>query len=239
MSGKCSECDQMFEKKYNCENGEPQTEVEWYQWKNVEGRWMKVVKKGSHSDVLQDLKQQLPAFLLHTFIKRKQSAHFEAEKKKANGKHITIQVDFAENYSIIQQDEIQSGHWAHDQVTLFTACAYIDSDIVESYVVISDDMVHGKYQVATFLDKIIKDLKKAYPDVESVSFFSDGAASQFKQRFLFHNYYLLRSRLDYGLKTTWNFFAMWHGKGAVDGIGGNVKRLVWNAVRAGAFVTNA
>ena len=74
-------------------------------------------------------------------------------------------------------------------------------------------------------------------ELKSVSFFSDGAASQFKQRFLFHN--ITYFEADYGLKVTWNFFATSHGKGAVDGIGGNVKRLVWNAVRAGAFVTNA
>lgn len=33
---------------------------------------------------------------------------------------------------------------------------------------------------------------------------------------------------DYGIKTTWNFFATSHGKGVVDVIGGHVKRLVWN-----------
>ncbi|KAG8276352.1 hypothetical protein J6590_067667 [Homalodisca vitripennis] len=29
----------------------------------------------------------------------------------------------------------------------------------------------------------------------------------------------------------WNFFASSHGKGAVDGIGGMVKRIVWRAVK--------
>jgi hypothetical protein len=28
----------------------------------------------------------------------------------------------------------------------------------------------------------------------------------------------------------WNYFATSHGKGVVDGIGGTVKRLVWNSV---------
>ena len=38
----------------------------------------------------------------------------------------------------------------------------------------------------------------------------------------------------------WNFFATSHGKGAVDGVGGTVKRLVWSRVLAGkAVVTNA
>ena len=237
MTGKCEDCRQMFEEKYSLNEGEPSTQQEFFQWKNVDGRWLKVSQKGSLSDVLQALKLQLPAFLLHTFIKRKQSSHFEAEKSKANGKHIVLQVDFAENYSIIQQNEIQSGHWAHNQVTLFTACAYTNQNTVSSYVVVSDDLVHGKFQVATFLDKIIKDIKKECPNSESIAFFSDGAASQFKQRYLFHN--ITHFEEDYGLKVSWNFFATSHGKGAVDGIGGNVKRLVWNATRTGAFVNNA
>ena len=36
-----------------------------------------------------------------------------------------------------------------------------------------------------------------------------------------------------------NVFATSHGKGAIDGIAANVKRLVWNATQACAFVNNA
>ena len=35
------------------------------------------------------------------------------------------------------------------------------------------------------------------------------------------------------MKMIWSFFATFHGKGAVDGIGGMVKRSVWRVVRAG------
>ncbi len=31
----------------------------------------------------------------------------------------------------------------------------------------------------------------------------------------------------------WNFFATSHGKGAVDGLGGTVKRSVWRQMRSG------
>ena len=236
MMQKCEECSGKFDHEYIFPN-QSDVSVEWFQWLSVEGRWMKLLQKGTLQDVLKELKQQLPAFLFHTFIKRRQSAHFEQEKGRADGKHIFIQVDFAENYSIIQQDEIQSGHWAHDQVTLFTACANIDNDNVKSYVIVSDDMVHGKYQVATFLNYIIMDVKREWPGVKSISFFSDGAASQFKQRFLFHNITYFEE--VYALKVAWNYFATSHGKGAVDGIGGHVKRLVWNASRAGAYIHDA
>jgi len=49
-----------------------------------------------------------------------------------------------------------------------------------------------------------------------VQFFSDGAASQFKQKFLFIDLTSLKE--EYKFDTVmWNFFATRHGKGAVDG----------------------
>ncbi|CAF1620097.1 unnamed protein product, partial [Didymodactylos carnosus] len=54
--------------------------------------------------------------------------------------------------------------------------------------------------------------------------YTDGAASQFKQRYLFQN--LTRTVAEHALKLSWNFFATSHGKGVVDAIGGTVKRMV-------------
>lgn len=36
----------------------------------------------------------------------------------------------------------------------------------------------------------------------------------------------------FNIKITWHFFATSHGKGLVDGIGGTIKRSVWNFVKA-------
>lgn len=36
---------------------------------------------------------------------------------------MALQVDFAENYATVIQDEIQAAHWAHTQITIFTAVA--------------------------------------------------------------------------------------------------------------------
>ena len=37
----------------------------------------------------------------------------------------------------------------------------------------------------------------------------------------------------YNINFSWNFFAISHGKGVVDAIGGVMKRLVWSAILAG------
>jgi hypothetical protein len=73
--------------------------------------------------------------------------------------------------------------------------------------------------------------------LENVQFFSDGAASQFKQKFLF--VILTFFRDEYMLKSLiWHFFATSHGKGAVDGIDDTIKRLVWTRILAGRAIVN-
>ena len=78
---------------------------------------------------------------------------------------------------------------------------------------------------------ILEYLTSKYPRVREIKVISDGAASQFKQRFLFSNLYVWKDLFSVDLE--WNFFATSHGKGVVDGIGGTVKRSVWRQVRAG------
>ena len=74
-------------------------------------------------------------------------------------------------------------------------------------------------------------LAEKYKSIKVINVFSDGAASQFKQHYLFPN--LHKWENEFSMKLIWNFFATSHGKGAVDGIGGTVKRSVWRVVGAG------
>ena len=74
-------------------------------------------------------------------------------------------------------------------------------------------------------------LTNKYPTIETINTFSDGAASQFKQRYLFSNLHTWEQNTQTNI--IWNFFATSHGKGAVDGLGGTVKHSVWRFVKAG------
>ncbi len=88
-----------------------------------------------------------------------------------------------------------------------------------------------------FVQHIINHLKEKYPGIEQLDVFTDGASSQFKQRFLFCNLYAWEQ--EHGFKIKWHFFATSHGKGVVDGLGGTVKRAVWRHIRSGqAHVSN-
>lgn len=105
-------------------------------------------------------------------------------------------------------------------------------------VIVSDYLQHNKLSVNCFMEWIFGHLTSKFIGIKSITIFSDGAASQFKQKYLFANLYLWENQFD--IKLTWNFFATSHGKGAVDGIGGTVKRSVWRHIKAGhQLVTTA
>lgn len=56
------------------------------------------------------LKSKICYFLKHTFIKRQQQKLFGVLKANISEKKAVIQVDFAENFTIKMQNEIQSAH---------------------------------------------------------------------------------------------------------------------------------
>ena len=65
------------------------------------------------------------------------------------------------------------------------------------------------------------------PNIEHVMYFSDGAASQYKNFKNFCN--LLHHQQDFNLTAEWHFFATSLGKSPCDGIGGTLKRLAAGA----------
>ena len=206
-------------------------------WQNTDNRVEKVEIIATVEDAFTALKTQLKPFLLHTYVKRKQAVHLKELVSNCDGVIVVLQVDFSENATITSQREIQSAHWNHVQATLFTAHAWIGTDSTESILILSDDLNHTKQCVYTYMQYIFNYLKSKCPNMKVFDIFSDGASSQFKQKYLFSNLYSWEQEHDF--KIRWNFFATSHGKGVVDGIGGTVKRAVWRHIRSDqAHVTN-
>ena len=61
-----------------------------------------------------------------------------------------LQFDFSENAEITEQDEVQTAHWWHLQVTLFTAVAWVAGE-KNCFAIISDSSDHDKNATVTFL----------------------------------------------------------------------------------------
>lgn len=159
-------------------------------------------------------------------IKREQADFFRTKTQQPEEGEVIVQMDFSENYE------------TKEQITIFTAVAWFRSNqevTTKSYVFVSDYLSHDKYAVDVFTKKIIQDLHISGPHImHTLHIFSDGAASQFKQKYNLCNITFIPD-----VKVHWHFFATSHGKGSVDGIGGQVKRDAWLAALSGAKIQNA
>ena len=88
---------------------------------SVRYRAHQVFIPGTVLQCAQQLEQKTPQYLWHVFVKRKQSVYFEDMKGNGGNQTVICQVDYAENFAIHDQDQIQSAHWSLKQVSIFTS----------------------------------------------------------------------------------------------------------------------
>ncbi|CAF2081488.1 unnamed protein product [Rotaria magnacalcarata] len=211
MFSNCSICADKFKNEIENKIINPTSLIKWTLWStSQQGRAVNVDYEGSVVECVKILSNKVEQFLFHVFIKRQQSSFFETIKSNTTNKKCLIQVDYSENYAIIEQNEIQSAHWSRKQLSLFTAYVWGNGSTY-SLVIVSNNVAHNKYTVATCLERIITRMQILIPSIEELIIFSDGSASQFKQRFLFKNLSILADKFKISL--SWNFFASNHGKG--------------------------
>ncbi|CAG4931257.1 unnamed protein product [Parnassius apollo] len=111
-------------------------------------------------------------------------------------------------------------------------------DFSENYA-LSSNQNHGPSAIWAHLRPILSEVKNKHPVVTTVHFFSDGSATQYKEKI---NFYLMANRFfeNYEFrKISWNFFESGHGKGAADGVGGTLKRQADAIVARGADIADA
>ena len=110
---------------------------------------------------------------------------------------------------------------------------------ITSFCTVSSDLNHGPAAIWAHLHPVFDWVQKELPHIKTVHFFSDGPATQYKQK---NNFYLIATRFfeQYRFESlTWNFFESGHGKGAADGIGGSIKRLADHFVASGHDIIDA
>ncbi len=163
----------------------------------------------------------------HSYASKAQAKSLKMRKETIINETALFLGDFAENYSFVIQDEIQSFHWNNQQCSLHPVVIYYkhNGDLQHrSYCVTSEDLKHDVAFVHSVIKVVLEDLKGKCPNVKHIEYFSDGCAQQYKNRSIFIN--LCHYKKDFKLDAVWNFFATTHGKQPCDGIGGTVKELV-------------
>lgn len=120
-----------------------------------------------------------------------------------------------------------SALWSRESVLLFTAALFFKGKC-QTFLVCSNTKNKDKNTILTFIDFLYCNIFNAeQPNSENPSeevIWSDGPASEFKNRYMAKVLNFLSQK--YGKPFSWKYFATSHGKGVVDGVGGNVKRLV-------------
>lgn len=137
----------------------------------------------------------------HDFLAKRQAEKFVEIKENLKEGEYLVALDFSENYAFKIQDAIQSYHWTNDQATLHPYVVYYkNSNEIQhdSFVVISEYLKHDAVSVHLFNKKLINFLimKHGTNNVRKLFYFSDGAASQYKNKSNFINLVYYKTDFD-------------------------------------------
>ena len=111
----------------------------------------------------------------HSFISREQASYLNKLKENLSESSVILLVDFAENYSFVVQDEVQSFHWNNTQCSLHPVVIYYRKDAALhhlSYTVISHDTTHDVNFVYKVIQVIIPDIQQRLNNLKFVYFFN-------------------------------------------------------------------
>ena len=198
--------------------------IVYKQWISVDTFTLETISKPA-DEFVDSFCEKLETLLPHSFIAKQQACFYSQLKEDLKSGEFLITAEFSENYSFVLQNAAQC---FHSRATIHPFVVYyLDMGKLHhlSYVVISDCLHHDTVAVYLFQKSLLDFLKKF--SICKVFYFSDGAASLYKNRKNFIN--LCHHEADFGVPAEWHFSATSHGKGACDGVGGTVKCLAARA----------
>ncbi|KAJ6642948.1 hypothetical protein Bhyg_07904 [Pseudolycoriella hygida] len=227
--GECKNCKGIFiDTILGVASCNKEAKVKWQAWVNTDKRWQNKTQTGTLETLANYIAQLATHFFKHRYINEEQLKSYRASVAAVKNDKTTavMQIDFAENYKCIYQDEAGNAHWNQSQVSLFTAAIWVH-DKMKSYSVVTDDSDHTKRTIVPYIDRLFEELPK---HIKTIHIWSDGPSSQFKNKFIATALPVLEKKNKF--KICWSFFAASHGKGPTDGTGGALKNQVWTAVKS-------
>ena len=221
-------------------------EICFWQWESGRKRYtqngeekevkitVKTMKKVTEREAVAMFLEAMKMFKKHWFTMCRQFSAFRENKTNIKEDECVVHVDFSENFNCKYHSEVQAVHFgaSHSQASLHTVIVYTALEEPLCLCTISENLIHSPVGIWAHLGPILDCIRKEYPQVKHLTFWSDGPSSQYKQK---RNFFRLSTDpFDHGFQTVgWNFFESCHGKGAVDGVGAAIKRMANDAVRQG------
>ena len=137
--------------------------------------------------------------------------------------HVSIQVDYAENWNSKYLNEVSGHHWDRNAVTIHPMVVHVripDGEggthlVSLAYAGVSEIRQHSFPTTLCFLRKLFKKLKLLLPSLRHVHIVSDSPSSQYRN--LYSCAWLREVEEEEGLTVTWNWLEAGHGKGPCDG----------------------
>lgn len=84
----------------------------------------KSMRVGTGQEVAEEFAEQIKAFKRHNFNRIRQHIMLQHLTGSVPGTNCVIQVDFSENYSNKQKNEIPSAYFGHESFTIYTVCVW-------------------------------------------------------------------------------------------------------------------
>jgi len=190
-------------------------------------------------DFIEDFLSALDDLKNHDFLAYEQRKCLQALKETLPVGEAVVLMDFAENYRMIIQNEVQGYHWTTTEATIHPFVAYYrDEENGElkhlNMVIISDTKSHTATTIYTFQKHFINFIKAKISGLKKIHYFSDSTTSQYRNRNAFCN--LCKHMEDFGLDAEWHFFETAHGKSPCDSLGGTIKRCAAKASLQGTLI---
>ena len=137
------------------------------------------------SEFIQELCEKYDSCTSHHFTAKAQANYLKELKERIMiNERAIILMDFAENYSFVCQDAVQGFHWDTSQVTLHPVVVYYKDNCqslsCKSFCMVSDEREHNAIVIHKFIHVVVDSLKDVSPSLNHIHYFSDGAASQYK-----------------------------------------------------------
>lgn len=227
----CKECGNADEKLNDIfiENSEDEP-INMMTWgKNDQGYVQKLISPiKSVSDAKKWFLDNFDHYVMHKYIIKIQLERLRELKATLSDDTAYMTMDFSNNFQTMAQDEVQAAYFSRKYIEVFTCIVYVGQNEPLSFILTNDNASHSKEHVHFYIHKVLTVLKEKFPQLKKIHFVSDGAASQFKNRFTLAG--LLFIKKDFKLNAVHEFTPSNHGKNAVDGLGGIVKRGVFKKV---------
>jgi hypothetical protein len=154
----------------NDDDFDDKLDASWSLWITKNNRVELQHFTGSFRSLIDELNGRWSSFVTHTYVTRQQRDYIKNIKLASSlTTFAVIQVDFAENFTIIVQNEIQSAYWNQKQVTIYTIAINIGADH-RNMVIISDRMVHDTTFVYCTQKLIVAFIREEFPTVTKINY---------------------------------------------------------------------